>query len=211
LANRGLSADELMNMDADDLIGLGFTQAEVDALLEYRSAIIDNMSTLNELRAEMTDKVSAAFGVFSEELTRQIELFEHYSGLLEHFGEIATLTGSRFAKSELRDLFSSIDNVAMANGQANIRAAKSNLDDLRAMYEAYMASYAEAKKQAGLGENDTIFEYEETRKEMEDALKEAEETFYSAWEETLSKAADILERWVEDAGARFEEVLSPMY
>jgi hypothetical protein len=105
-----------MNMSADDLIGLGFTQAEVDALLEYRSAIIDNMATLNELRAEMTDKVSAAFGIFSEELTRQIELFEHYSSLLEHFGEIATLTGSRFAKSELRDLFSSIDNAAMANG-----------------------------------------------------------------------------------------------
>lgn len=211
LANRGLSVDDLMNMDADDLIGLGFTQAEIDALLEYRSAIIENMSTLNELRAEMTDKVASAFGVFSEELTRQIDLFEHYSGLLEHFGEIATLTGSRFAKSELRDLFSSIDNAAMANGQANIRAAKSNLDDLRSMYEAYMTSYAEAKKQAGLGENDTIFEYEETRKEMEDALREAEETFYSTWEDTLSKATDILERWIEDAGARFEEVLTPMY
>ena len=211
LANRGLSVDDLMNMDADDLIGLGFTQAEIDALLEYRSAIIENMSTLNELRAEMIDKVSAAFGAFSDELSRQIDLFEHYSGLLEHFGEIATLTGSRFAKSELRDLFNSIDNATMANGQANIRAAKSNLDDLRSMYEAYMTSYAEAKKQAGLGENDTIFEYEETRKEMEDALREAEETFYSAWEDTLSKATDILERWVEDAGARFEEVLSPMY
>lgn len=211
LANRGLSVDDLMNMDVDDLIGLGFTQAEIDALLEYRSAIIENMSTLNELRSEMIDKVSAAFGTFSDELSRQIDLFEHYSGLLEHFGEIATLTGSRFAKSELRDLFSSIDNAAMANGQANIRAAKSNLDDLRSMYETYMTSYAEAKKQAGLGENDTIFEYEETRKEMEDDLREAEETFYSAWEDTLSKAADILERWVEDAGARFEEVLSPMY
>ena len=211
LANRGLSVDDLMNMDADDLIGLGFTQAEIDALLEYRSAIIENMSTLNELRAEMIDKVSAAFGAFSDELSRQIDLFEHYSGLLEHFGEIATLTGSRFAKSELRDLFSSIDNAAMVNGQANIRAAKSNLEDLRSMYEAYMTSYAEAKKQAGLGENDTIFEYEETRKEMEDSLREAEETFYSAWEDTLSKATDILERWVEDAGARFEEVLSPMY
>lgn len=211
LANRGLSVDDLMNMDADDLIGLGFTQAEIDALLEYRSAIIENMSTLNELRAEMIDKVSTAFGAFSDELSRQIDLFEHYSGLLEHFGEIATLTGSRFAKSELRDLFNSIDNAAMANGQANIRAAKSNLEDLRSMYEAYMTSYAEAKKQAGLGENDTIFEYEETRKEMEDALREAEETFYSTWEDTLSKATDILERWVEDAGARFEEVLSPMY
>ena len=202
LATRGISINDLMDMSADDLMGLGFGQAEIDALLEYRSAIIENMTTLNELRNEMVEKVSTAFGVFSDELSRQIDLFEHYSGLLEHFGEIATLTGSRFAKSELRDLFSSMDNAAMANGQANIKAAKARLDSVQAMYDEFMATYDEAT--ASQAER-------EAKAEMEDALNEAQEDFYATWENTLSKATEILERWVEDAGARFEEALSPMY
>ena len=202
LATRGISVSDLINMDADDLMGLGFGEAEIEALLEYRSAIIENMGTLNELRNEMVEKVSGAFSVFSDELSRQIDLFEHYSGLLEHFGEIATLTGSRFAKSELKELFSSMDNAAMANGQANIKAAKARLESVQAMYNEFMATYDEA----------TASQVErEAKAEMEDALNEAQEDFYATWEDTLSKATEILERWVEDAGARFEEALSPMY
>lgn len=202
LATRGISVSDLINMDADDLMGLGFTQADIDALLEYRSAIIENMTTLNELRTEMVEKVSSAFSVFSDELSRQIELFEHYNGLLEHFREIASLTGSQFAKNELRDIFSAINETTMNNAQANIRAAKENFETVQAMYEDFLSTYDEA----------TATQAErEAKAEMEEMVNEAQETFYSSWEDALSKAADILEQWVEDAGARFDEVLTPMY
>lgn len=208
LSRYNLTIEDLQNATPEDLIGLGIRQDEVEALLEWNSGLIESLTTLSEIRTEVADRLSGAFGAFSEDLSRQIDLFEHYNGLLEHFSEIATLTGSKFAKSEFRDLFNTINNSIMVNSQNNIRASKQQLEDLRAAQAEILKAYNDA---VALNDGQAIFEYKEALQEIEDAIIEAEETFYSSFEDTLDKATELLETWVEQAGERFDEVLSPMY
>lgn len=208
LNNHGInSIEELDKLTVDDLKAKNFTEDEIDQIREWRSSILEANQELLEMRATIQEKVLDSFNQFSEDIQDQIDLFEHYQNILEGVKDITSLLGAQLneqSKLVLRNLNRSLMN----NSINNLAGAKQQVEALKEMRASAQEQYDKA---AANEDSIGIKKWSDTLKEIDEQVRDAEESFLDTWSEALERARDIFEEEMDNIVKEFEDGISPIY
>lgn len=207
LANHGIKIDDLNRMSVQDLLDLGFTEDEIDSVREWKSALLEANSALLEMRKTIQEKMLENFEQMTDDIERQTDLLEHYESIVSTVKNITGLLGSSLGK-QARDLTKALNQTLTQNSITKVASGKQTYDGLvKTRAEAYEAY----QKALATNDKESIKEWEDTLKEIDDKVNESQETMLENWEDALSLAAEMLEEAVDEAAKEFDEALSPIF
>ena len=208
LSNHGInSLEELDNLSVDDLKAKEFTEDEIDQIREWKSSILEANQELLEMRNTIQEKVLDSFNQFSDDLQKQMDLFEHYQTILESVKDITSLLGTELTKSS-KEVIRNLNRAMLDNNINNLASQKTVLETYQEQQKQAQAAYDHAKE---INDTKSIRQWEETLSEINDKVNEAEENFLDIWQETLEQAKDIYEEEMDNIAKDFEEGISPIY
>lgn len=208
LSTSDMSVNEIEQLLAGDmsvLQGHTFTEAQIEAIRDYKSELLSLSEELQEVREEVQERLINAFDQWNEELDKGIEKFDHYNSIMENYKNMIDIVGKEYLK---------IDNTALGDlSQAmvenNINRVTATRDALKALTQTQIEAREayEAALQRG-NENDIQY-WKETLDTIGEEVEAAEEEMMQAWEDALQAAADAFEEAVERAIENFEKALLP--
>ena len=208
---------EMMQGDMSVLEGKTFTEAQIDAIKDYRNNLLDLNSELVDIQKQVEEEVLAAFDEWHEELDRGIEKFDHYGNILESYKNIVDIVG----KDALGLDNENIAKLSEAQVNNSINRLKANKD----AYESYQKSAEEAENKmkkaqedataARLAGNEELAKsydedaefWKETAQEMNDSAQEAQEELMDNWGNTLEVIVSQFEEAVERAIEAFNDAI----
>lgn len=208
LNNHGISSiAELNSLSVDDLMNREFTEDEIDLIREWNSAILEANQELLEMRDTIQEQVLGSFDQFNEDLERQIEIFEHYESVMSTVKDIASLLGNTLGDSSRRVLHD-LNRAMLDNGVNNIAGQRQVLATLREQREMVATELQSASDE---GNDEMVRKWKDTLDEIDDQVRDAEETFLDTWLDTLEKAKEIYEEEMDEIVSDFEKGISPIY
>lgn len=181
-----------------------FTDEEVQQLREYNSSLIEMNETLNELRNEVFDKVLDSFEAFNDEMDRSIDKIDHLSSLTENYANIIDIVGQKNLEIS-NALMESISQATVDQATNRVEATREKMLTIQDEIARAEEALADAKSK-GLEEDVKL--WEDTLKEMNDSLDEAEEEFLQSWEDALTAAAEAFEASMNRAISSFSDALA---
>lgn len=189
----------------DKVIAMGnngeFTEAEVEALKDYHSKLLETNKSLMELRDTMHEKVLAAFQGFNEELQEGIDKIDHLAQLTQNYRNIVDIVGKENLNVS-NTLMEAMGQASVEQGIDRVQASKARRDSLKQMLEDARASRAAAT-------NDKDRErWDENIKQMEADLRDAEEDFMQSWEDALTSIQEQFELAVTNTIETFSDALA---
>lgn len=181
-----------------------FTDEEVQQLREYNSSLIEMNETLNDLRNEVFDKVLDSFEAFNDEMDRSIDKIDHLSSLTENYANIIDIVGQKNLEIS-NALMESISQATVDQATNRVEATREKMLTIQDEIAKAEEALADAKSK-GLEEDVKL--WEDTLKEMNDSLDEAEEEFLQSWEDALTAAAEAFEASMNRAISAFGDALA---
>ena len=181
-----------------------FTDEEVQQLREYNSSLIEMNETLNDLRNEVFDKVLDSFEAFNDEMDRSIDKIDHLSSLTENYANIIDIVGQKNLEIS-NTLMESISQATVDQATNRVEATREKMLTIQDEIARAEEALADAKSK-GLEEDVKL--WEDTLKEMNDSLDEAEEEFLQSWEDALTAAAEAFEASMNRAISTFSDALA---
>ena len=181
-----------------------FTDEEVQQLREYNSSLIEMNETLNDLRNEVFDKVLDSFEAFNDEMDRSIDKIDHLSSLTENYANIIDIVGQKNLEIS-NALMDSISQATVDQATNRVEATREKMLTIQEEIARAEEALADAKSK-GLEEDAKL--WEDTLKEMNDSLDEAEEEFLQSWEDALTAAAEAFEASMNRAISSFSDALA---
>ena len=181
-----------------------FTDEEVQQLREYNSSLIEMNETLNDLRNEVFDKVLDSFEAFNDEMDRSIDKIDHLSSLTENYANIIDIVGQKNLEIS-NALMESISQATVDQATNRVEATREKMLTIQDEIARAEEALADAKSK-GLEEDVKL--WEDTLKEMNDSLDEAEEEFLQSWEDALSAATDAFKASMDRAISAFGDALA---
>ena len=181
-----------------------FTDEEVQQLREYNSSLIEMNETLNDLRNEVFDKVLDSFEAFNDEMDRSIDKIDHLSSLTENYANIIDIVGQKNLEIS-NALMESISQATVDQATNRVEATREKMLTIQDEIARAEEALADAKSK-GLEEDVKL--WEDTLKEMNDSLDEAEEEFLQSWEDALTAAAEAFEASMNRAISTFSDALA---
>ena len=181
-----------------------FTDEEVQQLREYNSSLIEMNETLNDLRNEVFDKVLDSFEAFNDEMDRSIDKIDHLSSLTENYANIIDIVGQKNLEIS-NALMESISQATVDQATNRVEATREKMLTIQDEITRAEEALADAKSK-GLEEDVKL--WEDTLKEMNDSLDEAEEEFLQSWEDALTAAAEAFEASMNRAISTFSDALA---
>lgn len=201
---------DVNNLDADDLVaqlraymnqeGLAseMTEAEVEKLREYRDALMeyydqmyDNMVEGNEVLREMMEEQD-------DRIQRQIDNYDRLADAIEHWNDIAELTGEDVLGLNTQEL-NRLDQSRVTNDWNRMDSTKRYMEEREREYLRLQQSYAEAQEQ---GDKMVLAQVKESLELAEDLYHEAQEAWRDSWkkaQEDVNQAAEnAMDRMVKD-------------
>lgn len=205
-ANHGASVEDWLTgkLTQDELIALGFTEAEINTLIEYQSKLLEENNNLLEMKNTILNQISESFSAFNEEMQRGIDKISHLKNIMSSFKNIVSLVGKE--RLGITDEQIARTNEALVNMSINQLSAqktrqaalKKELDELAERIKS--ESDEEIKKGLQKQFNAMQSEYEAAAEEM-----------MSTWEETLQQINDVFNEALETAVSNFERKMSAGY
>lgn len=181
-----------------------FTDEEVQQLREYNSSLIEMNETLNDLRNEVFDKVLDSFEAFNDEMDRSIDKIDHLSSLTENYANIIDIVGQKNLEIS-NALMESISQATVDQATNRVEATREKMLTIQDEIARAEEALSDAKSK-GLEEDVKL--WEDTLKEMNDSLDEAEEEFLQSWEDALTAAAEAFEASMNRAISSFSDALA---
>lgn len=192
---------------AADLVGLGFTQDDIDKIREYRDGLIDAMETLNEMRTNALDKLVDSFDSFNEQLEGQTATLEHHVSVLETYKDIVDLIGTHNILQG-RQILAQLNNAQLGAVRAQLGESKNVYDTLLAQRDEYKRAMEDA---VIAGNEEAARLWQQRLIDINDTVNSAKETYLSNFQDALDTAIDIFSDSVELAAEDFDKLLSPIY
>jgi ribosomal protein L15 len=112
-----------------DLEERGFTTDDIDKLREYRDAIQDNTTAMNDLAKEIEESFLNTLDDLNEKVDDAEERFEHFATMLEHFHNVVDIVGQD-ALGMSAETMKLLAKAAKENAIEMVKAAKTQLDSL---------------------------------------------------------------------------------
>ena len=159
----------------------------VEGMKESYSAILDNLTALNDLDKEMLHYYEDTLAAASEELAYYTDQMEHLTNVLDHYRNIVKLVNGEYD-------YKSINTILTARTET----IKNELDVATANYQMLLTEKAAIEASlAGAADNAAREVFENELKAITTAVNEAQE-------EMLSKT----EQWAEEMKALMENTLA---
>ena len=205
-ANHGANAQDWLSgkMSNEQLVALGFTEAEIEALIKYQEGLIEENKSLIEIKDNIINQITESFNGFNEEMQRGIDKISHLKNIMNSFKNIVDLVG----KQKLGISDETIAN--MSNALVNMSIDK--LASSRTKTESLKAAMDELQKRINAETNEEIkADMQKTFDEMQKEYEAATEDMLSTWEETLQQINDVFNEAVDTALTNFERRMAAGY
>lgn len=187
--------------DMSVLEGKTFTEAQMEAIKEYRDNLLELNEQFDEIRENVEEQVMEVFEAWNEQLDDGIEHLEHYGDVLESYRNIIDIVGE--------DGLGISDEFMKNLNEAQIGNAIDKVNATKDAYEAMMKAQQEAEKALEeakeRGDEASIKMWTENLAELTDEANSAQEEFLSAWEDALDTVAEQFEMTVERVIESFNE------
>lgn len=183
------------------------TDAQAEALRDYRDNIIDLNSQLLELRNTVQDKLTAAFDAWQEKLDKNISKLTHLRNLVNNYKNIIDIVG----KDNLgisNETMEKIRVVQMKTANDQLSAAKAAMDAAKKILSQYEAARNAASAR---GNQESVKEWDKQIDAVEEKLRELTENFQTTWTDALQVVADAFESRVDQIVENFSESVSGIY
>lgn len=138
LNKHGVTMEQISSMSADQLLALGFTEAEIEKLRECKSGLLEVNQALLENKEAVEESLMPVYEAWGEEFDKISEKIEHASSVLEHYQNIIDLVGKKRLGMTNQDL------IKLSEGQ--VKVAENNLQVAQNRYQAAVSSRNEAEE-----------------------------------------------------------------
>lgn len=210
LGRKGFSLNDLDNLTDADLVSTNFTEAEIEQIREWRSALLDANKELLKMREEIINKVLDSFDKLNEKVQKSYDNFDNYNSILESYTNITDLLGMRLNQQH-QQLLHDLGRASLANAQAQAAAAKSiydtavqaNLDAQKAYEDILAKGYDENSQEAQ--------EYKRIIDQTQETMDEAQQQWLDAWQAALEKAQELYTQAIENIIKKFDESISGLF
>ena len=210
LGRKGFSLNDLDNLTDADLVSTNFTEAEIEQIREWRSALLDANKELLKMREEIINKVLDSFDKLNEKVQKSYDNFDNYNSILESYTNITDLLGLRLNQQH-QQLLHDLGRASLANAQAQAAAAKSiydtavqaNLDAQKAYEDILAKGYDENSQEAQ--------EYKRIVDQTQETMDEAQQQWLNAWQAALEKAQELYTQAIENIIKKFDESVSGLF
>lgn len=183
------------------------TDAQAEALRDYRDNIIDLNSQLLELRNTVQDKLTAAFDAWQEKLDKNISKLTHLRNLVNNYKNIIDIVGKdNLGISD--ETMEKIRIVQMKTANDQLSAAKAAMDATKKILSQYEAARNAASAR---GDQESVKEWDKQIDAVEEKLRELTENFQTTWADALQVVADAFESRVDQIVENFSESVSGIY
>lgn len=212
-ANNELSIEELAQA--------GFTAQEVDMLIEYRSALMEENKQLMEMRDQAMKSLSDTFDEYMDTLDKMIDKFDHLNAVTSAYKNIVDIVGKKVLGVS-NEMLKIMDEAIVANATNTLKASKDRLDvaeaaltEMARLEDEYQEAMVKANE--ALTEDEKLY-WETSAKKIQDEMahieeesRNAKEAFLGDWEEALNTARELFENNVNRAIEKFEDAITGIY
>ena len=202
------AAEEGISAIMSDVHSSGImTDAQAEALRDYRDNIIDLNSQLLELRNTVQDKLTAAFDAWQEKLDKNTSKLTHLRNLVNNYKNIIDIVGKdNLGISD--ETMEKIRVVQMKTANDQLTAAKAAMDATKQTLSQYEAARNTASAR---GDQESVKEWDKQIETVEEKLRELTENFQTTWADALQAVADAFESRVDQIVENFSESVSGIY
>ena len=209
LGRKGFSLDDLDSLTDLDLAQANFTQAEIDQIREWKSALMDANKELLKMREEVINKVIDGFDKLNEKVQNSYDNFNQYNDVLEKYKEITDLLGLRLNQQN-KELLDSLGKATLANAQNQAASAKIIYETAKKAHDDAQKTYQEMVQRYGENSPEAQ-QWENLINTTQDALDDAQNNWLDAWNNALQIAQDIYINHIEQITKTFEEQVSGLF
>ena len=179
------------------------TDEEAEILKEAYSGIIEQLSALAEAKTSAEELLVSIFEGYKERIDFDTTALEHYTSLLEHFGNVVDIVGQK--QLGLSDQF--MENMAKMRIQQSrdvMSAAQSELaayEQIRAEAEQELARAREE------GRTNDIDYWQQQLDDANTSIQEARDKLVTSFEDNLNAIADAFDKAVERIVQTFSDAV----
>lgn len=180
-----------------------------ELLKDLEERIRDTVSSIEELRIQMSELYGNTLDLAKEELERYTNQIDHMVSSAEALVELQGLMGKGDSASAVLGLY----ETQYKASEANLQQSRTWMENIRSQRDQIQAEYD--AQIAALGPNATAEQMEEINQlykpmldKANEELMDAEDTFYENWKETAEKAQALFEKQVDAAIEKFDEAIS---
>ena len=208
--NHGLSEDDIEKFMSGDqttlntIAGMSFTEDEMSAMREYRSAILAENETLMQLRDTVHEKVLTAFQDLTSEMDNEINKIDQLKSVTQSYQNIIDVVGQEYL-GITDELMQQIDQATVDMSMDKLAASQKKLE---AMQESRKKVEAELQAARESGSEETVKKWEENLKEIDSMIQDAETEFMGSWEEAVQAAADVFEKQTARVVENFTDAMA---
>lgn len=167
----------------------------VEGLKESYSAILDQLTSLNDLDKEMMHYYRDTLDAAADELSYYTDQLEHLNSVLDHYKNLVTLVNGELD-------YKSIGKIL--DGQAKV--LKNQLDVASANYKMLLSEKAEIEQSLANAQDEAARElFEEELKAITTKVNEAQEEMLSKTEEWAEAQKAIMENAMAEAAKAMEK------
>ena len=182
--------------------GRELTDEEQRKIWEYEDALLSINNSLMDLVETVENSVMEEFNRLSEEIQENIDRFDTYNSMLDHYNNIIKLSGRQTKDSMLL--------MKLSAQQTDIAMEKLNAtnDKYLAQQEAQKDAAEKLANARRSGNQADIDYWEKQYEEITKAVEESHDAMLGSWEEVLQAASDQFDLAIELTIQKLKDAIS---
>lgn len=184
LGAHGLTTEQAASLTADQLSAMNFTEDEVDTIREYRDTVIEADEALADLADTINEYVTKALDEWMDKLDKTASNYEHLNKLLNDYKNILGLIDQKATGID-RKLIEDLNQAMLDNARNKYESSVESYNALKQLEKQYQAELDDA---TASGDAQRIAYWTKNMEDLQEKIKDANETMLENWQETLEIA-----------------------
>lgn len=189
------------------LEGETLTEAQIEALREYRDAMIDEYKNAQEASIGIIETLGSAFEDAQKPFADAAEEMEHLTSVTQAYVDVIELVGAERLGVD-KKLLTAAAKTQTALAQQQLTNSKNQLEQSKQMLADYRVAYEQA---LASGDAKVIEAAKEQLEDMEATVKENEQAMLDDLSAALEAAASEFEKAMEEIASSFEDAMTGAY
>lgn len=189
------------------LEGETLTEAQIEALREYRDAMIDEYKNAQEASIGIIETLGSAFEDAQKPFADAAAEMEHLTSMTQAYVDVIELVGAERLGVD-KKLLTAAAKTQTALAQQQLTNSKNQLEQSKQMLADYRVAYEQA---LASGDAKVIQAAKEQLESMEATVKENEQAMLSDLSAALEAAASEFAKAMEEIASSFEDAMTGAY
>lgn len=186
--------------------GNTLTEAEVTAMREYLSGILEEVERYSEKRVEVIEQISSVMDANMEKIERITKKMDYLKNVTESYKNIVDLTGQSFL-GVTKEIYDSMEATNVELAAQATHMASERQKQAQKQYNLLYSDYVRTEKFLSDAER---LAWQERLKEAEDYYQQMTEEYYSTWESALEAVQQRFESMMDNIAKEFSETMAGM-